>query len=276
MDFFSYIIKIQKYMNKIDRKKRKNKLKENFINRYKISKSFEDYHNDKLNKIIENKIIEKALSDVDLSKINKLRIAKEYSVIISLYEKRIDILKKLCLDLDFNKITYKYSGYYEVTFSRPIFKLLDAILNDLNDEDDEIIQRINNDGYDEPQLDVEIDTDTLNKIDIINGLPNFIKGLGLGKKLYKKLIKDLDYISSFSGGDTNLNSSMVWKSISKDKDLFTFCNDDNIISFWNEFNYDKIIIKLREFYYKRGNNMVFDEDFMKKYKLNRENILNII
>jgi signal transduction histidine kinase len=88
--------------------KEENKLKENFINRYKISKSFEDYHNDKLNKIIENKIIEKALSDVDLSKINKLRIAKEYSVIISLYEKRIDILKKLCLeDCYYFKLFYR-------------------------------------------------------------------------------------------------------------------------------------------------------------------------
>ena len=38
-----------------------------------------------------------------------------------------------------------------------------------------------------------------NKIDILNGLPNFMKKLGLGKKIYKKLIKDFGYISSFSG-----------------------------------------------------------------------------
>lgn len=262
-------------MNRLEIIKRKGKLKRNYINRYK-SQTMEDYHNDNLNRIIENKIIEKALSDVDLSKINKLRIAKEYSEIISLYQKRIDILKKLCLNIDFNDIKYKYIGYYEVKFSISIFELLYRILSDLNNEDDEIIMKINNDGYNDPELCIEIDNDNLNKIDIINGLPNFIKGLGLGKKLYKKFIKDLGYISSFSGGDTNIDSSFVWKSISSDKDIYTFCNDNNIISFWKDLNYDKIMIKLREFYYKRGNEIVFDEDFQKRYKLDKESLLKLI
>ena len=74
-------------MNRLEIIKRKGKLKRNYINRYK-SQTMEDYHNDNLNRIIENKIIEKALSDVDLSKINKLRIAKEYSEIISLYHNK--------------------------------------------------------------------------------------------------------------------------------------------------------------------------------------------
>jgi hypothetical protein len=259
-------------MNRLEIIKRKSKLRRNFIDRYKIINSYDDY----INKDSDNKIIEKALSDNDSLKIQKLRIAKEYSEIISIYDKRINQLKELCIELDFDDIKYKFVGYYEVKFSKPINILLNGILSDINNECDEVIMRINNDGYDDSELCLEIDKDNLNKIDIINGLPIFMKRLGLGRKIYKKFIKDLGYISSFSGGDTNLDSSFVWKSISKDKDIYTFCNDNNIISFWKDLNYDKIMIKLREFYYKRGDEIVFDEDFQKKYKLNKDILLKLI
>lgn len=36
------------------------------------------------------------------------------------------------------------------------------------------------------------------------------------------------------------------------------------------------MIKLREFYYKRGNEIVFDEDFQKRYKLDKESLLKLI
>ena len=109
----------------------------------------------------------------------------------------------------------------------------------------------------------------------MNGLPNFLMGLGLAKKMYKKFIKDLGYISSFSGGDTNIDSSMVWKSIATDQDLYTFCNDDNIISFWKDLDYDKIMKKLREFYYKRGK-IVIDEVFLIRYKITRDEFISKI
>lgn len=255
-------------MNKLEIRKRKFYLKRQFLNRYKLS-NYESYDRDE-------KIIERALSDVDLSKIGKLRKAKKYSEIVSIYNKRIDILKNLCVDLNYDEIRYKYVGYYSVIFSKPIHKLLVGILDDLVEEDEEVYDMVNRDGYDDPELCIEIDSDNLNRVDIMNGLPNFLLGLGLGKKTYKKLIKDLGYISSLSGGDVNLNSSMVWKSIAKDSELYTFCNDDNIISFWNGVNYDKIVIKLREFYYKKGSNIVFDSDFLNKYKLEREDLMKII
>jgi hypothetical protein len=64
---------------------------------------------------------------------------------------------------------------------------------------DEVHQRIFGDGYDDIYLEIEIDSELLNRIDIINGLPNFMKGIGLDKKIYKKLIKDFGFISSFNG-----------------------------------------------------------------------------
>jgi DNA-binding MltR family transcriptional regulator len=104
----------------------------------------------------------------------------------------------------------------------------------------------------------------------MNGLPDFIKGIGLGKKIYKKLIKDLGYISSFNGYEPSVESSMVWRSIAKDEEVFTFTDDENIISFWNELDYNIIIEKLKEFYNNNFNNYQLDDDFIRKYQLNND------
>ena len=65
-----------------------------------------------------------------------------------------------------------------------------------------------------------------------------MKYIGLGKKIYKKIIKDFGFISSFDGYEPSLDSSMVWESLANDKEIFTFTNDENIISFWYELNYE--------------------------------------
>jgi hypothetical protein len=41
---------------------------------------------------------------------------------------------------------------------------------------------------------------------------------------------------------------MVWESLANDKEIFTFTNDENIISFWYELIYETIIEKLSKFY----------------------------
>jgi hypothetical protein len=112
----------------------------------------------------------------------------------------------------------------------------------------------------------EFDEKKLNKVDIdvLFDLQNC-----------KKFIKELGYISSWSGGDVNLDSSMVWKSLASDNELFMFCNDNNIICFWYELDYDTIMIKLREFYYKRGN-IIVDEDFLEKYSMNKNQFIGLL
>ena len=67
---------------------------------------------------------------------------------------------------------------------------------------------------------------------------------------------------------------MVWESLANDKDLFTFSNDENLISFWNELEYETIIEKLKEFCEHSGN-VQFDDDFLTKYNLS-ENDLKIL
>ena len=109
----------------------------------------------------------------------------------------------------------------------------------------------------------------------MNGLPLFMKGLGLGKKIYKKLICDFGYISSYDGYEPSLDSSMVWESIVNDKELFTFSNDENLISFWNELEYETIIEKLKEFYEHKGN-VQFDDDFLAKHNLTDLNLEELL
>ena len=134
------------------------------------------------------------------------------------------------------------------------------------DVDVEVYDRFFGDGYDEMFLNIQLDESNLNRIDIINGLPNFLKNIGLGKKIYKKLIKDLGYVSSFSGYEPSLDSSMVWKSIVSDNDMFSFTNNENIISFWNDLDKDFIIDKLKIFFEYKGKIQI-DKDFLKKYDL---------
>jgi hypothetical protein len=258
--------------SKLDIKKRRSIIKRDYDNRFKLKKTYEDY-----SRSLEtyNSITEMALSPLDISNMEKLRLAKKYSDIIKKYEEAINNLKDICSNLNYNDIEWRFIGYYEVYFTKQISKILSKILDDLSDEDEEVIDKINRDGYDDPHVDIEINEKTLNKIDIINGLPNFLQGLGLGKKLYKKFIKELGYISSWSGGDVNLDSSMVWKSLASDNDLFMFCNDNNIICFWSDLGYDTIMIKLREFYYKKGN-MIIDADFLKKYSMSKEDVINLL
>jgi hypothetical protein len=117
----------------------------------------------------------------------------------------------------------------------------------------------------------------LNRIDIMNGLPNFMKGIGLGKKIYKKLIKDFNYISTFDGYEPSIDSSMVWESLAKDDDIFTFTNDENIICFWNDYSYNDTIEKLKYFYKDSDiNNAQFDDTFLNRYNLTDDSLGEIL
>ena len=91
---------------------------------------------------------------------------------------------------------------------------------------EEVIDKINRDGYDEPHIDLEIDEKCLNKIDIINGLPNFLQNIGLGKKVYKKFIKDnnIAYMLMSKTIFTKLKNSIKKKfliSVFKIKKIFS-------------------------------------------------------
>jgi hypothetical protein len=219
-------------------------------------------------------ITEMALNPDRLDNLKRFKDAGDISSSLKLIKPTLDRIINICKDTNYDDIVYSYKNdIVKISFNSIVFVLLATLKNDLNILGDEIQQRIFGDGYDDIYLEVELDKDLLNKIDIMNGLPNFMKGIGLGKKIYKKLIKDFGFISSFNGYEPSLDSSMVWRSLATDSEIFTFTNDENIISFWNDLNYDLILEKLKLFYEQIGDIQI-DNDFLKKYELSEEEFID--
>jgi hypothetical protein len=219
-------------------------------------------------------ITEMALNPDRLDNLKRFKDAGDISSSLKLIKPTLDRIINICKDTNYDDIVYSYKNdIVKISFNSIVFVLLATLKNDLNILGDEIQQRIFGDVYDDIYLEVELDKDLLNKIDIMNGLPNFMKGIGLGKKIYKKLIKDFGFISSFNGYEPSLDSSMVWRSLATDSEIFTFTNDENIISFWNDLNYDLILEKLKLFYEQIGDIQI-DNDFLKKYELSEEEFID--
>ena len=210
-----------------------------------------------------------------ISKLKRLKDAGNTKDILKELKPIIDEIKDKCIKLNYDSILYRESNdIIYLGYNGEIDSLLNALKTQTRIISNEIDERIFGSDWHDLTLEIELDKDMLNRIDIINGLPLFMKGLGLGKKIYKKLICDFGYISSYNGYEPSLDSSMVWESLANDKDLFTFSNDENLISFWNELEYETIIEKLKEFCEHSGN-VQFDDDFLTKYNLS-ENDLKIL
>lgn len=214
-----------------------------------------------------NIIFEQAMLPNKISKLKRLKDAGDTKGILKVLNPIINEIKDRCIKLDFNDITYRdTNNVLDIGYDSEIDMLILSLKYKTRTIGEEIDERIFGSNWQDPTLEIELDKDMLNRIDIMNGLPNFMKGIGLGKKIYKKLICDFGYISSYNGYEPSLDSSMVWESIANDKELFTFSNDENLICFWNELEYETIIEKLKEFYEHKGN-IQFDDDFLTKYNL---------
>lgn len=227
------------------------------------------------------KLFEDSLSDDSRMNIKRINKSENFLIKINRINKIISEIKDKCSNLDYSDISFvEEDGVLEVSYNYEINLLFLNLKNELifirgNKIYDEISNKIFGDGYKSLFLFIDVDVNRLNQIDIINGLPYFIKNIGLGKKIYKSLIKEIDYISSFSGNKPSLDSNLVWNSISKDKELFTFSNDNNLISFWNELDFNYIIECLSNFYKIKGS-MEFDKDFLYKFKLNKKELIDIL
>lgn len=213
------------------------------------------------------RIFEKGMSPEKISKLKRLKDSGNIKDILKELNQIIDEIKDKCIKLSYDDILYRQNNdIIYLGYNGEIDSLLNVLKTQTRTISDEIDERIFGGDWHDLTLEIELDKDMLNRIDIMNGLPLFMKGLGLGKKIYKKLICDFGYISSYDGYEPSLDSSMVWESITNDKELFTFSNDENLISFWNELKYETIIEKLKEFYEHKGNAQ-FDDDFLAKYNL---------
>lgn len=217
---------------------------------------------------------EMAINKEKLKNINRANSSIDKKSILKKINVLIEELKNILINLNFDEIKYvNKEDYIEIYFNEQVSSYLTSIYLEIS-KDSDISNKLISDGYDDMVLQLEL-TGKFNQIDIMNGLPDFLKNTGLGKKVYKKLIKDFKYISSFVGNYNNLDSNMVWSSILQDKDIYSFTNDDNYISFWKDSEYDLIINKLKEFYKIKGK-VEFDDDFLTNYKLTKKELESLI
>jgi len=231
-----------------------------------------------LNYLKEDKIVyEKAMSPEKIANLKRLKDSGDFKSILKILNDDINLILNKCRDLSYDDIGYSMNDdIITISYGKHIHTLLSILKDKIeNYSTDDIDEKIFGGGWKDLFLEIEIDKKNLNKIDIINSLPNFMKNIGLGKKIYKKIIKDFGFISSFDGYEPSLDSSMVWESLANDKEIFTFTNDENIISFWYELNYETIIEKLSKFYKNKGF-IQFDDDFLIKFNLNDKEMNNLI
>jgi len=182
-------------------------------------------------------------------------------------DKIIKKIKLLSNDLDYDDIKYKkiYNNVeikynFEINF---LLNLLDVLIHIEHNCD------VKNEDY---FLRVEIDKRNLNNIIFLDHFPDILKYNNLENKIYKKLIKDFNYISSFYR-NIFVNDMYFWKKIFNDSDIYTFTNDEEIISFWHECEYDIIIKNLKLFFNQKGK-IKLDDNFLNKYSLDSNLFIN--
>ena len=237
------------------------------------------YTYEEILKSIKNskRIFEQAMTPEKISKLKRLKDAGDVKGVLKELQIDIDDICKKVKELEWNDINYSYKNdIITILYINNIMTSLSILKGNIKEySSDEIDERIFGGDWKELFLEIELDKDMLNRIDIMNGLPLFMKGLGLGKKIYKKLICDFGYISSYNGYEPSLDSSMVWESLVQDTELFTFSSDENLISFWNELEYETIIEKLKLFCKHKGN-IQFDDDFLNKYNLSETSLKTLL
>jgi len=224
-----------------------------------------------------DKLYEFAMSKQKKQEIQRFRESGDFKSILKEINILIEKIKNNIKNIKFDGIEYlKNKNEIEIYYNDELRVLLNTLKEQLSKDwnNDFIMNNIFQDGYRDFFLEIELHGQ-FNQLHIMDGLPNFMKNLGIGKKIYKKLIKNLNYLSSFYGVEPSMDSNMTWDSILNDNEIYSFTNDDNIICFWYEFDYDKIIEKLKQFF-KYDGDIKIDDDFLLQYELSEEQFLNII
>lgn len=171
----------------------------------------------------------------------------------------IKILKTYLIDIDYNEI---FVGKQKNIDNKNIFKIsnfgkkITAQINLINNaityiENEKIKEDLIDffeENYIDSYIEIEIEPDNFNRIHIPNGLPSHFQGIGLSTKIYKAIMKKINYISSDdSSGYLNYASKFIWEKLAYDVDCYTNLSNRKILSF--NTNCSKSIIKniLNEF-----------------------------
>lgn len=231
------------------------------------------------------KMYENVLSDEELSKYSNFYDHYQDFDTLKDIRKELVNIKNSLVDVDYNDIKISklkkipYGHKCEIIgYTKNIdFKLIR--LKDLIQRiEDEEIQEDFRDLYNNILPDINIEKENFNRIHIIEGLPEGLKGIDLGYKIYKALLKKFNYLSSDSR-DVSYSAKGVWNKLRKDTDYYTFLKDKKVLCV--EINYKEIFKLLEKFYYKNilnsdNSNILLDPDFLKNNDVKNTLLKNII
>jgi len=140
--------------------------------------------------------------------------------------------------------------------------MLKNLIENIKDED---LQEEFKDMFNMFFVDIRIDKNNFNQIHIPVGIPTELRGVGVGYKIYKSILKKLNYISSDSNGVVTFYAKNVWNKLRQDKEIYTFLLDKKVMCVNVEY---KDIIKLLEKYYhdnillNKKDNILIDPTFV--------------
>jgi len=207
------------------------------------------------------------LSDTNNHKKN----LKELNIMIKDLKKEIKKLDNFEIEITEKNDLCRYTCNFSLFITNLILKII-KILNDNNNEKFQEIVFPEGDTIKQNLFPkIEIESNNFNRIHI-GDIPIILRGIGVGKKIYKTMIKKLKFISS-NHDDRTIDAEMIWDSIRKDKNIYTFICNKKIISFSDKYDVEKILSTLKNYFkYELKNNpdqIIMDDDFIKKYNINK-------
>jgi hypothetical protein len=240
---------------------------------FRYMKNYQEYLDEKLS-INSEELERKNIMIKDITKI-KENVNNLNSLINEL---KIMIVNQDSIQfLDFEKDNNKL--YTELEFKGKSDELISAIRKYLTtdipiDLRNKYFEIIYPDGERKPfNIDIEIETNHFNRIHIPVGLPQILKNIGLGKQIYRKLIFEIDYISTLKL-DQSLDAIFVWDSLRKDKDIYSYLKENQMLCINPALPFEEIKKILLEFFKIeieneknkiKKDNYILDSDFRDKY-----------
>ena len=233
-------------------------------------KEFLDLMNEKLNeaalqtKTIENiKRLYNSGNFKESLKNTELELGKLINdlKLITLDEIKLDIYNDVNKDI----IQIDYMSKYQNRMNN-----IKDLLKDLNDSN--ILYKLFPEGETNFNIYIDITKKNFNQIDILESLPFCLKGIGLGKKIVEKIIKHYNYISLQSYTNPSNEITMVFHSLAKDSNYYTFVDESESILVFDKLDKDVIIPVVKDFL-KNSDTYAVDDDFLKDFDLNEKDII---
>lgn len=232
-------------------------------------------------KSIKNIVNEHALHKDKIINIKQLYNSGKYKETLNeinyFYNLIIDELKNINITdikISNNRVSGDYINHLVVSYGYKIDGYILDLMHSLEEveNDPNIIMKYFPDGYNEFNLSVDINPYNFNEIHIINNLPYCLKGIGLGKKIIKSVIKFCGFISLQKYTNPSDEFISVFHSLSKDSNYYTFVDENESILVFDKIDKSDIIPIVKDFL-KDSSTYAIDDDFLKDFKLTEKDII---